>query len=184
MEIRDYKDVQGHYDKIASIGMFEHIGLANVPFYFNKMNSLLRDRGLLLNHAITRRAKANKKKFSKIIPAMRVLHTFIFPGAELDHIGHTAESMETKGFEVRDVECLREHYAITTAYWYRRLVARKDDAVRLVGAEKYRLWIGYLAGVSLAFVDGSCGIYQTVAMKRASKGFSGLPMTRSDWYAA
>ena len=183
VELKDYRHLDGVYDKIASIGMFEHIGLDDIPAYFSKMNSLLRDRGVLLNHAITRRAKASKKKFYKIRPAMRLLQKFIFPGAAFDHIGHSVESMELNGFEVRDVESWREHYALTTAAWCRRLHAKRDEAIKLVGAERYRLWVAYLGAVSLGFADGTSGICQTVAIKRSSKGFSGLPFTREDWYA-
>ena len=180
--LKDYRDAQGSYDKIASIGMFEHVGLDNIPRYFGQLNSLLKDRGLLLNHAITRRAKGNKKKFLKTVASMRLSQKFIFPGAALDHIGHSVAAMEMSGFEVRDVESWREHYALTTAQWCRRLSARREDAVQLVGPERYRLWVAYLGLVSLGFTDGSLNICQTVAVKRSSKGVSGLPMTREDWY--
>ncbi len=182
VELRDYMTVEGLYDKISSVGMFEHIGLANVPAYFSKMNSLLRDRGVLMNHAITRRAKGSKKKLNKIVASMRVVRKFIFPGSALDNIGHSIMSMETNGFEVLDTESLREHYALTTAHWCRRLIAKREEGIKLVGSEQYRIWVGYLGAVSLGFVDGSTNIYQTVAVKRSSKGLSGLPMTRRDWY--
>ena len=183
VEIRDYLEVQGSYDKVVSVGMFEHIGLQNIPAYFSKMNSLLRDRGILLNHAITRRAKASKKKFDEIRPSRRLLQKFIFPGFAMDHIGHSIEQMELHGFEVRDVESLREHYALTLQHWTRRLESRREEAVRLVGEERYRLWAAYLAGVSFGFVDGYSNIYQTVAVKRQTKGFSGMPLTREDVYS-
>ena len=183
VELKDYMDVEGSYDKIASIGMFEHVGLANVPRYFGKINSLLKDRGVILNHAITRRAKGSKKKFRRVVASMRLSQKFILPGAELDYIGNSAASLEMHGFEVRDVESWREHYALTTEHWCRHLIARRDEAVKLVGLERYRLWVAYLAVCSLGFVDGSCNIYQTVAVKRSSKGPSGLPLTRHDWYS-
>ena len=182
VELTDYLNVKGTYDKVASVGMFEHIGRENIPAYFSKMNSLLRDRGILLNHAITRRAKSSRKKFDKIRAGRHLLQKFIFPGFAMDHIGHSLEQMEIQGFEVRDVECLREHYALTLQHWTRRLESHGKEAVRLVGAEKYRLWLAYLAGVSFGFVDGTLGICQTVAVKRQSKGFSGLPLTRQDLY--
>ncbi len=182
VEIGDYLNVKGTYDKIASIGMFEHIGLQNITAYFSKMNSLLRDRGILLNHAITRRAKGNKKKFNKIRAERRLILKYIFPGSALDHIGHSVEQMELNGFEVRDVESLREHYALTLQHWTRRLESHREEAVRLIGKEKYRLWVGYLAAVSFGFVDGTLNICQTVAVKRASKGLSGLPLTRQNVY--
>ena len=183
VEIGDYLNVRGTYDKVASVGMFEHIGLQNIPAYFSKMNSLLRDRGILLNHAITRRAKGSRKEFDKIRSERRLIQKFIFPGFAMDHIGHSIEQMELHGFEVRDVESLREHYAFTLQHWTKRLESRREEAVRLVGEEKYRLWAAYLAGVSFGFTDGYSNIYQTVAVKRETKGFSGMPLTRQDVYS-
>ena len=182
VELRDYAELDGTYDKISSIGMYEHIGIANFPTYFGKVYSLLRDRGVFLNHGITRRAKANKRNFRKITPEKRLILKYIFPGSELDHIGHTLESMEATGFEVHDVETWREHYAIATRIWCQRLSARREEAIRLVGAERYRLWVAYLAAVSFNFTDGPLRIYQTVATKHAAKGVSGMPPTRRDLY--
>lgn len=184
VELGDYQNVQGIFDKAVSVGMFEHIGLQNIPAYFSKINSLLRDRGVFLNHAITRRAKGSQKKFDKMRRERRLFQKYFFPGAALDHIGHSVQQMEIQGFEVSDVESLREHYAYTLRHWTRRLESRREEAVRLVGPEKYRLWVGYLAAVSFGFFDGSLNIYQTVAVKRQSKGFSGLPLTREDLYTA
>jgi cyclopropane-fatty-acyl-phospholipid synthase len=184
LELRSYEELDGEFDKISSIGIYEHVGIANYPTYFGKLHSLLRDRGLLLNHGITRRAKKSRRKFQKIRPEKRLILKYIFPGSELDHIGHSLESMEAQGFEVHDVECWREHYALTCRLWHQRLVANKDHAIAQVGPEKYRMWIAYLAGVSFAFRDGSLRIYQSVASKHKSKGPSGLPPTRADLYEA
>jgi cyclopropane-fatty-acyl-phospholipid synthase len=182
VELRDYTTLDGTYDKISSIGMYEHVGIANYPAYFGKIYSLLRDRGVLLNHGITRPAKRSKRKFAHRRPEHRLFTKYIFPGGELDHIGHTCESLEASRFEVHDVEDWREHYAQTTQFWCRRLTARKDEAIALVGPERYRLWIAYLAGVSYAFQDGSMRIYQVVASKHAVKGRAELPPTRADLY--
>jgi cyclopropane-fatty-acyl-phospholipid synthase len=182
VELRDYSTLSGRYDKIASIGMYEHVGLANYPAYFGKLNSLLRDRGLLLNHGITRPAKRSRRRFARIRPEQRLILKYIFPGGELDHIGHTCESLETSRFEVHDVEDWREHYAQTTRLWCQRLSARREEAIALVGPERYRLWVAYLAGVSFAFLDGSARIYQVVASKHASRGRAELPPTRADLY--
>src|SRR5206468_2742815 len=151
VELRDYLTLSGKYDKIASIGMYEHVGIANYPAYFGKINSLLRDRGILLNHGITRPAKSSKRRFKMIRPEQRLILKYIFPGGELDHIGHTYEVLESSRFEVHDVEDWREHYARTTRLWCQRLSARRDDAIALVGPERYNLWAAYLAGVSFAF---------------------------------
>ncbi len=183
VELKGYSKLEGKYDKIASIGMYEHVGIANYPGYFKKLRSLLRDRGILLNHGITRRAK-KKKKFRKISPGRGVILKYIFPGSELDHIGHSVEVMEACGFEVHDVEGWREHYALTTRYWCQRLSARREEAIRLVGPEKYRLWVAYLAGVSFSFFDGSLRIFQTVATKHRCKGPSTMPPSREHLYAS
>jgi len=182
VELRSYETLEGEFDKIASIGMYEHVGIANYPAYFGKLNSLLRDRGLLLNHGITRRAKASRRRFRRIRPENRVIRKYIFPGSELDHIGHSLESMEARGFEIHDVEGWREHYARTCRHWHDRLAANEAQAVALVGRERYRLWIAYLAGVAFAFQDGSLRIYQTLASKHRAKGGAGLPPTRADLY--
>jgi len=182
VELRDYSTLEGTYDKIASIGMFEHIGLANMPKYFQKINSLLRDRGILLNHGISRHAKPTRRAARKIRPERRLLLKYIFPGSEIDNVGHTIDLLEINGFEVHDVEALREHYALTTRHWYKRLMARKEEAINFVGIEKFRIWALYLAGVSIGFTNGSIHICQIVATKHSAKGASGLPFTRADLY--
>jgi len=182
VELKDYAKLDGQYDKISSIGMYEHVGIANYPFYFNKVNSLLADRGIFLNHGIVRRAKSSAKKFKKIKPTRRMILKYIFPGSELDHIGHTTQSLELSGFEVHDIETWREHYGLTTKHWAKRLIANKDEAIQLVGEERYRMWIAYLVGVSLGFKDGTMRIYQTVSTKYKTKGLSGMPLTREHLY--
>lgn len=182
VELRDYTTLEGTYDKIASIGMYEHVGIANYPTYFRKIRSLLRDRGILLNHGICRRAKSSRRKFGKVRPEKRLILKYIFPGSELDHIGHTVESMETCGFEVHDVENWREHYTLTCKTWCQRLSSHREEAVALVGPQRYRMWLAYLAGVSIGFADGSLRVYQTVATKHKAKGPSGLPPTRRGLY--
>jgi cyclopropane-fatty-acyl-phospholipid synthase len=184
VDLRDYNDVEGNYDKIASIGMFEHVGIANHVGYFRKLSSLLRDRGILLNHSIARGAKASRKQFLAMRPEHRFIQEHVFPGSELDHIGHMLGEMESTGYEIHDVEGWREHYARTTRLWCQRLSAQSEEAQRLVGAERYRLWAAYLAGVSFAFADGSLRIFQVVASKHAAKGASEMPSTREHLYAS
>ncbi|QDV75323.1 SAM-dependent methyltransferase [Botrimarina mediterranea] len=182
IELKDYNDVEGSFDKVSSIGMVEHVGIANMPLYLNKINSLLPDRGIFLNHGITRPAKKSARKFRKLRPEQKALRKYIFPGGELDHIGHSLELMESHGFRVSDVEGWRDHYAQTCRHWCRNLYRNRDEAIRLVGAEKYRLWLAYLGGVSYSLGDGSACIFQTVATKHASKGVSGMPPTRQHLY--
>lgn len=184
VEICDYADHQGTYDKISSIGMSEHIGAANYPRYFAKINSMLRDRGVMLNHAIARRAKSSKKAAQRIRPERQFILKYIFPGSELTPVGETTECLERTGFEVHDIESWREHYAHTTRFWCQNLSANRERAVELVGREKYNLWVAYLAGASAGFTAGSIKLYQVVATKRAKKGLSGMPPTREHLYRA
>ena len=184
VEICDYADHQGSYDKISSIGMSEHIGVANYPRYFGKINSMLRDRGIMLNHAIARSAKTSKRFSTRIRPERKFLLKYIFPGSELIPVGMTTDFMEQNGFEVHDVESWREHYALTTRFWCKNLSANRERAIELVGPERYRLWVAYLAGASGGFTAGSIKIYQVVASKKGSKGVSGMPPTRAHLYRA
>jgi cyclopropane-fatty-acyl-phospholipid synthase len=106
---------------------------------------------------------------------------YIFPGGELDHLGMSITNLEMYNFEVHDVEAWREHYMRTTRLWHDRLSANREAAEREVGREKTRLWIAYLAVVSIAFAQGTIGIFQTLASRRV-RGPSGLPPTRADLY--
>ena len=182
IELRDYRELDGEYDKIASIGMYEHVGIPNYPAYFGKMRDLLRDRGIFLNHGITKPAQRSRREFNRISPGRRIILKYVFPGSDLDHIGHSVEVMEAHGFEIHDVESWREHYGLTTRMWCQRLEAEKEQGIRLVGEERFRMWLAYLAGVSFAFYDGSLGIFQTVATKRDGRPASGMPPTRADLY--
>ncbi|MHA1524839.1 MAG: class I SAM-dependent methyltransferase [Alphaproteobacteria bacterium] len=179
VELRDYTLVEGTYDKIASIGMYEHIGIDNYPAYFGKIYALLRDRGLVLNHGIARQAMASARAFRKIGPTRRLILKYIFPGSELDHIGHTLKAMEIQNFEIHDVEGWRRHYARTCRLWHLRLTERRAEAVAIVGEQRYRMWVAYLAGVSLAFTDGTIRLYQVLASKHQAEGFSQMPPTRA-----
>ena len=180
IELKDYRALDGPYDKIASIGMFEHVGLDNHAAYFEKLRALLAPRGLVLNHAITRPAK--REGFRRKRPEYAAIVRYVFPGSELDHVGGTVASLERHGFEVHDVEGWREHYARTTRAWHDRLIDNRDAAVAEVGEARTRLWLLYLAGVSLGFERGTIGLFQVLASKRA-RGPSGLPPTRADLYA-
>jgi cyclopropane-fatty-acyl-phospholipid synthase len=182
IELKDYSRLDGTFDKIASIGMFEHVGYANHERYFAAMNRLLKPEGLYLHHAITRTAKRNDRAFfNKNTAEARAIARYIFPGGELDHIGMTAANLERHGFEVHDVEAWREHYARTTRLWHDRLLANFAAAEREVGAVKTRMWLIYLAGVSIAFERAKLGIFQTLASKRR-RGASGVPLSRADLY--
>jgi len=179
VELCEYGEIEGSYDKISSLEMIEHIGLDDYPRYFRKMRSLLRDRGLLLNQSTTRRAKPARRRWRSPRLGSRLIERFVFPGFELDNVGHTVEAMEAARFEVGQVVSWRDHYARTTELWCSRLWERRLEAEAIVGAEKARLWLAYLTGVSIAFREGGLRVYQIVATKHASKGPSGLPALAS-----
>jgi cyclopropane-fatty-acyl-phospholipid synthase len=175
IELKDFRDLEGEYDKIASVGMFEHVGLDNHDAYFAKMHALLRVRGLLLNHAIARRAR--RKNFRRKAPTYVAMTRYIFPGGELDHIGLSLDNLEVNEFEIHDVEALREHYAKTCRIWTERLYERRKEAEAMIGEVKTHLWLIYLARSAIGFERGAGAIFQTLASKRAH-GASGLPPTR------
>jgi cyclopropane-fatty-acyl-phospholipid synthase len=181
IELKDFSALTGEWDKIASVGMYEHVGLANRQGYLGKIRSLLRPRGIYLHHAITRPAKRDARAFRRKRPEYQAIIDYVFPGSELDHIGNTVQDLERGGFEVHDVESLREHYGRTCRLWTQRLHEAREAAEAEVGAARTRIWLLYLAGVALGFERGTIGICQTVATKRA-RGASGLPPTRADLY--
>ena len=185
IHLKSYAAMSGPYDKISSIGMFEHVGFEGHDAYFGAVHRLLAPGGLYLHHAITRRGRRDLKTFRRKKPEYEAMRRYIFPGGEVDHIGHTATMLEDKGFEVHDIEGWREHYARTTALWCRRLAARRAEAEALVGPERTRIWLAYLAGVSLSFSRGSLEIFQTLTSRRTRKGHdltSNVPPSRADLY--
>jgi cyclopropane-fatty-acyl-phospholipid synthase len=179
--LKDFTQMEGEFDKISSIGMFEHVGIANHPVYFQTVHRLLKPRGLYLHHTIARRAKRSDKAFGRLRPEAKAVMRYIFPGAELDHLGMSVANLERFGFEVHDVEAWREHYQRTTRLWWENLNARRQEAEAEVGAEKTRAWLLYLSGVSLGFERGVIGVNQTLASKR-TRGPSGVPPSRADLY--
>ena len=179
IELRDYRELSGTWDRIASIGMYEHVGIDRYPEYFRKIRDLLAEDGVFLNHGITRRAKSGPRRFRRPSASRRIILRYIFPGSDLDHIGHTLEVMEDAGFEIHDVEGLRRHYARTCRLWYERLEAASAEAEHLVGVERTRMWRAYLAGVSVGFAQGPLRLFQVVATRR---GAAVLPWTRDDLY--
>ncbi|MFA5899561.1 MAG: cyclopropane-fatty-acyl-phospholipid synthase family protein [Hyphomicrobium sp.] len=181
VELKDYSMMTGQFDKIASIGMYEHIGLKNIPGYMGKMQQLLAPDGLFLNHAISRRAAKQVWFKRRMRPEQKAIAKYIFPGGELDDIGHSIFAMERAGFEIQDVEAWRLHYARTCKLWCERLTERREEALRYVSEEKYRIWVAYLAGVSLAFSRGTLRIFQTLVSKNAKRP-PGIPPTRADLY--
>ena len=181
VELKAYGALEGEFDKIASIGMFEHVGLDNHDAYFTKMHTLLRPRGLYLHQATTRMATRDIKRFRRRTAYQDVITRFIFPGGELDYVGLTATNLERLGFEVIDVETWREHYQRTLEHWAERLYARREEAEAEVGPARTRLWLLYFALFALAFERNTVSDFQVLASKRR-RGPSGLPWSRADLY--
>ena len=183
IELKDYALVEGseRFDKVAAIGMMEHVGLENFDKYFQTVHRLLKPGGKFLHHAITRPGGSHAARTGKKRPEFAALTRYIFPGGELDYIGRTATNLERNGFEVRDVESWREHYMRTCKEWHDRLLGNYDAAVKEAGEVNTRIWLIYLAACSIAFQRNNCGLYQTLAVKRV-KTPTDLPASRADWY--
>jgi cyclopropane-fatty-acyl-phospholipid synthase len=182
VRLLDYRDVpeERAFDKIASIGMFEHVGRDNLAAYFGKIARLLRPGGLLLNHGITHTVPGQRELGSDI---GEFIDRYVFPGGELTHISVVMEALSAQGLESWDVESLRPHYAKTLWHWVERLEANRAAAVAAVGEKLYRIWRIYMAGSALGFERGWMSIYQVLAGKPASGGALELPETRDYIYA-
>jgi cyclopropane-fatty-acyl-phospholipid synthase len=176
VEIRlaDYREVDdGPYDAISSIGMFEHVGEDQLGTYFSRMYALLAPQGRLLNHGISRPAGVGPIKPNSFTAR------YVFPDGELEEIGTVVSAIQHAGLEVRHLESLREHYALTLRAWVRNLEENYPEGVRLGGAGRARVWRLYLASSALGFERGELEIHQTLAV-RADAGTSGMPW-RPDW---
>lgn len=175
IRVQDYRDVgDGPYDAIASIGMAEHVGAAMLPVYAADLFALLRPTGRLLNHAISRRP-GQQPEFSPT----SFIDRYVFPDGELEPLAMMVEALEGVGFEVRDVESLREHYALTLRAWVANLERGWDDATRLTSPARARIWRLYMAGSALAFEANRIGVNQVLAVRPGPRGTSAMPRTRS-----
>ena len=178
MDYRDIPETQT-FDKIASVGMFEHVGRANLAKYFAKINRLLNPGGLVMNHGITASDLDSEGLGSDISD---FIEEYVFPGGELVHVSQVIESLSTQGLECWDVECLRPHYARTLWHWVDQLEAHKQAAKEIVGEEKYRIWQIYMAGSAHAFERGWMSIFQILAGKPLANGQLPYPLTRGHVY--
>lgn len=179
VELRDYRDLQGEaeYDKLVSVGMFEHVGLKNLPTYFAIAQRLLKPGGLFLNHGITSDEGGWKKSV-----ATEFINRYVFPDGQLETISTVQRLMEEARLEIHDVEGLRQHYALTLREWVSRLEQRRNEALQHIPESTYRVWRLYMAACALQFEEGGTGIYQILASKR--EPFSRpVPLTRGDLYA-
>jgi cyclopropane-fatty-acyl-phospholipid synthase len=177
--LQDYRDHpgEGFYDKVASVGMFEHVGLKNLPIYFGAVQRLLRERGLFLNHGITSSDIDNR---AVGLGAGEFIGRYVFPKGELPHLHRVVHDMAAQDFEVHDVECLRPHYAKTLGYWSANFERRLPEAVAASSERTARIWRLYLAGCAHAFEQRWISIYQVLATKQRKPGLADLPLTR-DW---
>jgi cyclopropane-fatty-acyl-phospholipid synthase len=178
VELLDYRDLPGEsqYDKIASVGMFEHVGLKNLPVYFSTVHRLLKPHGLFLNHGITHDSEGWEPSIST-----EFINRYVFPDGQLDTISNVQRVMEHEKFEIFDVEGLRPHYAMTLRHWVARLESQRSRALQYVNEATYRVWRLYMAACALQFESGEIGIYQVLASKRAV-GVPNLPLTRRHLY--
>jgi cyclopropane-fatty-acyl-phospholipid synthase len=183
VEIRqqDYRAVDdGPYDAIASVGMAEHVGARQVDVYASALRALLVPGGRLLHHAIASHPEASGKREE---PRSSFIDRYVFPDGELEPLGSTVTALDRAGFEVRDVENLREHYTLTLRAWVSRLEEHWEAAVRLTSQGRARVWRLYMVAAALAFEFGEITVNQTLAVARAPDGRSGMPMTRDAFVA-
>ena len=177
--LQDYRDVPGEevYDKIASVGMFEHVGLRNLPDYFGMVRRVLKERGLFLNHGITS-SDVNNRAVG--LGAGEFIARYVFPKGELPHLHRAVHDMSEQHLEVHDVESLRPHYAKTLGFWSANFERNLDAAVASAGERIARIWRIYLAGCAHAFDQGWVSIYQVLASRQTRPGRTALPLTR-EW---
>ncbi|MEU4151487.1 cyclopropane-fatty-acyl-phospholipid synthase family protein [Streptomyces sp. NPDC026659] len=179
IRVQDYRDVRdGPYDAISSIGMAEHVGAERYLEYASDLHALLKPGGRLLNHQIARRPHRDESAYE--VDAF--IDAYVFPDGELAPVGTTVAQLERAGFEVRDVEALREHYALTLRAWVTRLEADWGRAVRLAGGGRARVWLLYMAASALAFERNRIGVNQVLAVRTPEPGTSGLPLRPRTWH--
>ena len=178
IRVQDYREIpDGPFDAISSIGMAEHVGSAMLPTYARALFELLRPEGRLLNHAISQHPNV-----APTPDKVSFISKYVFPDGELEPLSAMAGAIEEAGFEVRDVESLREHYARTLRAWVSNLDANWTEAVRLSSPGRARVWRLYMAASALSFESGSIGVNQILAVKPGEHGASGMPPTRT-WLA-
>lgn len=178
--LQDYRDLaeEAAFDRVVSVGMYEHVGVRRLKNYFSLIARLLRPGGVLVNHGIV----IADPNGPRALPGGEFIDRHVFPGGELPHISQVLKEIALSGLEVADVEDLRPHYARTLTLWSQRLEARRDEAAALAGAERYRIWRIYLPGMALAFDSGWLSIAQVIAYKPAGGRPAARPWTRAYQY--
>jgi cyclopropane-fatty-acyl-phospholipid synthase len=186
LELVDYRDidVEGVYDAVSQVEMFEHLGFRNHDAHFARVHRLLKPGGLYFHQASVRRGHgpADRNGAPRPTATTRTITRFIFPGGELDTLGMTTAALGRHGFEVLDVQTLREHFERTLRIWSQRLYDKRERAEALTSAPRTRLWLVYFALFARGFQRGAVNVHQTVA-RRHRAGASGLPMDRAHLYA-
>ncbi|MER6960527.1 cyclopropane-fatty-acyl-phospholipid synthase family protein [Streptomyces sp. NPDC000618] len=178
IRVQDYRDVaDGPYDAISSIGMAEHVGSAKYLEYAQVLFALLKPGGRLLNHQIARRPHQDESAYD----LDSFIDAYVFPDGELAPVGTTVGHLERAGFEVRDVESIREHYALTLRRWVARLEADWRRAVQLAGPGRARVWRLYMAASALAFEHNRLGVNQVLAVRTPESGDSAMPLRSRTW---
>jgi cyclopropane-fatty-acyl-phospholipid synthase len=178
IRLQDYRDVGGQFDRITSVGMFEHVGIAHLEEYFSRINALLAPGGVVMNHGIT-----TTDVHSRGTPygGGEFIDRYVFPQGELAHLGTVIRSMQEGGLEVRDVENLRRHYARTCAIWTDNFEANADKVKQLTDPKRFRIWHVYLAGCTYAFNNDWISLYQIVCGK-AGEDPAAIPWSRRYMY--
>jgi cyclopropane-fatty-acyl-phospholipid synthase len=181
IRVQDYRDVaDGPYDAISSIGMAEHVGAERYLEYAEHLYTLLKPGGRLLNHQIARRPQRDETAYN----VDEFIDAYVFPDGELAPVGTTVTQLERAGFEVRDVESIREHYALTLRSWVTRLEDGWERAVRLTSPGRARVWRLYMAASALAFERNRIGVNQVLAVRTPEPGASGMPLRARTWNVA
>lgn len=177
VELRDYRELDhGPFDKLVSVGMFEHVGEEQLGLYFAQAWRCLKPGGLFLNHGISEHAPKRHRRRSEFV------QRYVFPDGELCDIGVALRAAELAGFEVIDVESLRPHYALTLRHWVGRLEANRADALRHVDEVAFRVWRLYMSGAAYYFETGRLNVYQALLSKPTGEGRSHVPWSRADLY--
>ena len=189
IEVRDYRTLVGDpYDKVASVGMVEHVGLARLPEYFGVAFRMLKPGGLFLNHGIisledTQHRGLLEPVWRRLWKRDQFIRRYVFPDGDLVPSSAVIAAAEGAGFELRDVESLREHYIATLRQWVSRLEANEEQARALTSDVTYRVWRLYMAASAYGFRVGRIGVIQSLLAKRDERGHASLPRTRADLYA-
>jgi len=178
IRLQDYRDVTGQFDRITSVGMFEHVGLNNLPAYFSTMSKLLKDDGIAMNHGIT---STDSESGDTPYGGGDFIEKYVFPYGELPHLSLALKSMQLGGLEVLDVENLRRHYAKTCGMWADNFETHADQVKEFAGDKRFRIWRVYLAGCQYAFQQDWISLYQVVCRK-AGRDTESLPWSRKYMY--